>query len=175
MKQLYFLLFMGLVYTLTGCRKSCGPSGEPNLRLRLVSQGPLPITAIRALDALPNAAAIKLPTVIASPVSGTVYEGTLPVNLTADKSRYELINASGRDTITVQYRRVFTYEDVDCGYIVNLTAPQLSNGQPVSNTDIVQTTRGSVRSVLFQPTLVRTLTIPSSAQDTGITAELVWP
>ncbi|MBO0949874.1 hypothetical protein [Fibrella forsythiae] len=177
MKNYFFPAFIMLIGLVTGCRKNCGPSGEPVLQLNLQSKSPLMISRIRALNARPDAPAITLPYGYTSSQVATSLQVQLPVNLNTNQSRYELSSGARRDTVTVNYQRVFTYEDVDCGYIINLMPLQPANSGPISNTSIVQSTIGEVTSVFFTRTVPYQIISLNGgmATNTGINVTLRWP
>ncbi|RYF75648.1 MAG: hypothetical protein EOO39_06600 [Cytophagaceae bacterium] len=170
------LLTISLITLLTGCLKHCGPAGEPRLQLVISSTTPLAINDVRPLGALASAPVISVPKASSIGQGRSYVQLDLPVNLNADQTQYILTSATRSDTVTVNYRRVFSYEDVDCGYIVNLFPRQNRDGSPSSTARIVQTTTGTVESVSFEQTLVYQIAaFYGSGRDTGISVTLKWP
>lgn len=171
MKLHLVLLLTGLSMTLWGCRKNCGPSNEPRLELSIVTTSAVRLTEIYALQTVTTAPALTLPASTSAP-NRAYWTLNLPLNLTADKTQYVLVSTARRDTVMVNYRRTFTYEDAECGYVVNILPRLTAAGQQVADSLTVQTTTGTVNNLYFLPTTSRTFFTRSS--DTGIYLSLLW-
>ena len=169
------LLLLGLAVTLCGCPKNCGPVDEPRLDLNITSQTPSRITDIYAIGGVPGATLSTRPYNFSSVTPRLFYQFDLPINQQADQTRYVIVRDTRRDTVTINYRRVFTYEDAECGYIINLTSPTGGLSNPATYPDIVQTTMGTVRSLEFIPTQVFRPAFFSQPADAGIRLNLEWP
>ncbi|MEZ0487443.1 DUF6452 family protein [Fibrella aquatica] len=171
MNRLYVLVIIGIASMVIGCRKNCGPSDEPRLKLSINMQTAPALTAVYALNTAPGSPAMTLPQSTSAP-NRTYWQLDLPLNLTADRAQY-VFNRSGRlDTVTVNYRRKFAYEDVECGYTVTILPPLNSDNTPLADSLVVKTTAGKLNSVDFIPTSSRTFFIRES--NTGISVGLLW-
>ena len=108
-----------LAVVLWGC-ENCGPSAEPLLSLSLQSLTTIKIDTVYSPDTRQ-----PLP---AQPYSVTSLTTSrqlvLPINLNADSTRYVVRLSGQQDTITVFYKRDFSYRDRKCGYVVNLIDPK---------------------------------------------------
>ena len=168
------LLLLGLSIFLWGCPKNCGPEDEPRLNLSIRSKTPVHITNVYGIGAL-EAAQVEVPSAYTT-TAGTYYQFVLPVNQHADQTTYVFVSTTRRDTVTVKYRRQVTYEDTDCGYVINLRAPGGDITDPATYPTIVQTTTGTVESLLFMGTELRRPSLLSGPPtDTFIALFLQWP
>ena len=171
MRYVSLVLTVSLVYLLSGCRKNCGPFDEPRLELSIVTTSAVRLTEIYALRTVSMAPALTLPASTSAP-NRAYWMLNLPLNLTADKTQYVLVSTARRDTVTVNYRRTFKYEDAECGYVVTVLPRLTAAGQQMADSLTVQTTTGTVNSLYFRPTASRTFFTGSS--DTGIYLGLLW-
>ena len=171
-------LTIGLFAGLASCKKNCGPSDEPRLNLYLNMEASRKLTSVYGLNTVPGSP------VIAPPQSSSALDQTylgrtywqldLPLSLTADRTQYVFARSGKLDTVTVRYRRIYAYEDTECGYTITILPPLASNGQPTSNSLIVSTTTGKTEYVEFTPTRTRVL-FNNPGSNTGITVRLLWP
>ncbi len=119
MHRLYvyrFMCFACLATLFVAC-EDCGLTDEPELQLSLQSTKSIQIDtvyAVGAVKALSNSS-VK--------ASGQYVSLTLPLSLHADSTQYKLRLNGRTETITVFYRRNFSYKSKKCGYVVNLYAP----------------------------------------------------
>lgn len=165
------LLVAGLFVSLLSCKKNCGPADEPRLKLYLNMEASRKLTSVYGLNTAAGAPLISLPQ-STSATNRTYWDLDLPLSLTADRTQYVFVRSGKLDTVTVRYRRIYAYEDTECGYTVTILPPLASNGRPLADSLIVRTTAGKLNSVSFTPTSTRTFFNPGS--NTGITVGLLW-
>lgn len=129
-----FLFGIALLSALWSC-ENCGPSAEPLTTLHI--QTP----SLTRLDTVYAPGSLRpLPAQPYSTTASTQYhELILPINLTADSTRYVVQFEGQRDTITVYYRRQTEYKSRNCGYVLDLYEPRTGSS--------VRTTRGEVTYV----------------------------
>lgn len=142
-----------LVVSLVSC-ENCGPTAEPVATLSILTP-----TATRFDTVYAPGSLRPLPTQQYS-TTATVnsHQLTVPVNLTADSTRYVVQFSGRRDTITVFYQRKTDYRNRNCGYVLELYAPLRGPSARVS--------RGRVTSVGYIQN--RSGTLLSSSQNTSI-------
>lgn len=154
MRSLLFLLgCVNLAIMLNGC-KDCGPSAEPLLTCNLSQKTRQKLDTLYALN--------TINTLPQQPYSTTAIttnkQLVLPVNLNADSSQYVFQLNGQRDTLTVFYKRKYSYRDTKCGYVLDLIEPA---GQKA------KVTRGEVGSVIYEQNSYQR-TFLQSARETGI-------
>ncbi|MEZ0538375.1 hypothetical protein [Fibrella arboris] len=171
MKTFSLLGLLLLIGLLTGCKKNCGPSDEPRLLLYINTQATTPLTDVYALNAVTSSPTITLPQSTSAP-NRLYWQLNLPLNLNADSVQYVLTRPGRRDTVTVNYRRMYAYEDTECGYTVTILPPITGSSLPVADSLIVRTTTGKLNFVNFTPTTSRNFF--SSSTNTGINVGLLW-
>lgn len=179
-----YLLLLGLLSALPAC-KDCGPSAEvePQVELSLVASASTrfrlaeQVSAVYGLGALGQQPLFKAPNALDT-TRFQSYQIKLPLNLRADQTRYVLVGQTRRDTLTVHYKRVFTYKDDQCGYLLEIQPPAgFQPGLPNPNTQIAaQTTLGRVSSVYYEGTrLVGNGWAPARLSDSGVYVTLLLP
>ena len=165
------MLALCLIGLLAGCKKNCGPSDEPLLNLHINMLSTSQLTEVYGLNTTPGSPVVTLPQSTSAP-NRTYWQLGLPLNLNADKTQYVFVRSGQRDTVTVYYRRVFAYEDTECGYTVTILPPLTNNGAPAADSLVVKTTAGKLDRVEFTPTTTRTFF--SGGSNTGIRVSLLW-
>ena len=165
------LLVTGLFVSLLSCKKNCGPSDEPRLNLSINMDASRKLTSVYGLNTAPGSPVVTLPQSTSAP-NRTYWRLDLPLSLTADKTQYVFVRSGKLDTVTVRYRRVYAYEDTECGYTVTILPPLTSNGRPIADSLIVRTTSGRLNSLTFTPT--RTGNGFNRSTNTGIIVYLLW-
>ncbi|MBC7569828.1 MAG: hypothetical protein H7319_08865 [Spirosoma sp.] len=138
-----------IVLALTGC-ENCGPTAEPLLNLSIntgTQARPDTIFSPDSRNPLPARP---------SPTYGI--QSGLPVNLTADSTRYVYRLAGRYDTVTVFYQRKTAYRNRKCGYVLDLYEPERGPK--------ARTSRGKVESVSYLPN--RNANFLSSSENTSI-------
>lgn len=171
MKKHSVLLVLCLLGMLAGCKKNCGPSDEPLLDLRINMVATSQLTEVYGLNTAPGAPVVTLPQSTSAP-NRTYWQLGLPLNLNADKTQYVFVRSGRRDTVTVYYRRVFAYEDTECGYTITILPPLTNKGAPAADSLVVKTTTGKLNYVEFIPTTSRTFF--GGEWNTGISVGLLW-
>lgn len=165
---------------MVGCDPGCGPSAvqEPILRLRLqtVSMPPVRLTdlvrRIYTLDAGP----VLLKD--SAQLAAMGYEIALPYSLRTNQTRYLLESATRRDTLTVNYQRVFSYKDQTCGYWVDVQPPAGFTGGLTNNPryDLAaQTTLGRILNVSYEGTYLQPNLFTKRYTQSEITVSLLLP
>ena len=130
------LVLASLVALLTGC-ENCGPSTEPSLQVNVSWTTAGKVDTLYALGSQR-----PLPTQPYSTTGLTNYsQFVAPLNLNADSSQYVFGQNGRKDTLTVFYKRNYSYRDTNCGYVIDLTAPLGKQ---------VYATRGKVESVNYE-------------------------
>ena len=125
-----------LVISLVSC-ENCGPTAEPIATLSILTSTATRLDTVYApgsLRPLPVQQHVRT-------FSTFSHQLNLPVNLTADSTRYVVQFGGQRDTITVFYQRKTDYRNRNCGYVLDLYAPVKSPTARVS--------RGRVTSVSY--------------------------
>ena len=112
------LLFLFLLVILASC-EHCGPQKELSLRIYLRGDT-LKLDSISALNAL-NQTAFREQIELQSPNSR---QFDLPMSLLADSTTYIFAFKTRTDTLTVFYKRDFSYKN-GCGFIVDAHSPDL--------------------------------------------------
>lgn len=110
------LLFLFLLVILASC-EHCGPQKELSLRIYLHGDT-LKLDSISALNAL-NQTTFREQVKLQSPGSR---QFDLPMSLLADSTTYIFAFKSRTDTLTVFYKRDFSYKN-GCGFIVDAHSP----------------------------------------------------
>ena len=150
---LTWLSCLMLTIGLINC-ENCGPTAEPLAMLSISSTVATHFDTVyapgslRPLPAQPHS----------TPASSPFLSLTLPINLTADSTRYIVQLNGRRDTITVFYQRKTAYRNQHCGYVLDLYAPAKGLS--------ARTTRGRVGTVTYVQN--RNGSILGGRQDTGI-------
>lgn len=134
--------------------ENCGPTAEPLVRLSVRPASATRLDTIYAPGSLRPLPAQSYPT----PVGSTSHQFVVPINLTADSTRYVVQFGGRRDTITVFYQRKTAYRDHRCGYVLDLYAPPKGPS--------ARTTSGRVENVTYVQN--RDGNLASGSQDTGI-------
>ena len=152
MRQVAFFLVSSLIIlTLAGC-ENCGPSGEPLLYL-VISSG----TQVRPDTIFSPDTRNQLP---AQPYLTNGSQLVLPINLTADSTRYVYRLAGQYDTLTVFYQRKTAYRNRKCGYVLDLYEPERGPK--------VRTSRGQVQGVYYLQNRDAGFPGPAGGQTTSI-------
>ena len=173
MRYISFVLTVSLIYLLLGCRKNCGPFDEPVLNLTIRATIPFRLTDVYGLGSIAKPATIsQLYSTTATREQANLI---LPINLNANQSRYVLVTNSRRDTVTINYKRAFTYQDADCGYTVTIQPPPglFKDTAPIDPA-LASATSGKVTSIRFQQT-VSGIPFRYPETNTGVDLELTWP
>lgn len=183
-----YLLLLALAASVTTCTPGCGPDAdqEPRLTLYISADPGKPFslsqiaTTIYAVGSPQNFLAdnkTKSGTAytpyIAS--SGTSVSLNLPYSLTADRTQYVFVKDTRRDTLTVNYRRVFTYKDKQCGYWVDVKPPPGFNGDRATTALGARSSLGRVTSVYYEGTYLSKNVFASTYTRSAITVSLFLP
>lgn len=138
--SLLVLICSSAAIGLIGC-EDCGPNDEPQLRLNIQSEKAFQLDTVYATGAL---------TPLPGPIKASGQYGYLqiPLSLQADSTQFRLKVNGRMETLTVYYRRDFSYKSKHCGYVINLYAP--------SPGATVKTTIGSVVNLAYYPNSYRT-------------------
>lgn len=150
---LLLIAYTLLAISLVSC-ENCGPTAEPLVRLSV-----RPANATR-LDTIYAPGSLRpLPSQLSlTPVGSTSRQFIVPINLTADSTRYVVQFGGRRDTITVFYQRRTAYRNRRCGYVLDLYAPPKGPS--------ARTTSGRIEHVSYVQN--RDGNLVSGSQDTGI-------
>lgn len=188
MRRGYFYALLALLADcLPSCTPGCGPDAdqEPRLTLSFTSstQQPLTVrsvaTSIRGVGLTQELIdpARTYSTNPDQPIPSVTFN--LPYSLAADQTRYVLTSATRRDTITVNYRRVFSYKDDDCGYWVDVQPPAgFTNTAPGGPSTIslgAQSTLGKVTSVYYEGTRLDRNVFTSTYTKSNIIVSIALP
>lgn len=147
------LLCILLTVSLVSC-ENCGPTSEPVATLFIQTAAPTRFDTVYAPGSLR-----PLPTQQYSTTATlNSHQLTVPVNLTADSTRYVVQLSGRRDTLTVFYQRKTNYRNRNCGYVLELYAP--------ANGPTARISRGRVTSVDYRQN--RTGTFLSGSENTSI-------
>lgn len=112
MKYICFLLACFLSIGLWSC-EDCGVRSEPRLEVNLYNR---------------NRTLLRIDTVYAPTAKSAFFKRSggsfyAPLNLNADSTQYVVVVNGQRETLTVRYRRDFSYKSSRCGYVLDLFAP----------------------------------------------------
>lgn len=155
-----FLIGISLLSSLNSC-ENCGPTAEPRLLLSLND------SVSGVLDTLyaPNSKGQLPPQPYGnnSPFR-TGSQITLPINLNADSTQYVFKLRGSQDTVTVYYRRDFSFRNRKCGYVIDLFEPRSGPNARAS--------RGRVSNVYYGQNKNSNFLNPSQDTNIGITVQL---
>lgn len=183
---LYVLLLL-LTDCLPSCTPGCGPDAdqEPRLTIYFSSASQKPLTArnvVTSIQGIDGAQELRdptrtHPTDLDQPTSSVSYN--VPYSLAADQTRYVLTSATRFDTLTVNYRRIFSYKDDDCGYWVDVQPPiGFTNPDPTGlpTTGLgARSTLGKVTSVYYEGTRLDHNVFNSRYTRSDITVSITLP
>lgn len=116
MKPAFFILSILLLTGSSGC-EYCGPAAEPIVKFQFnPASTTLPGSSLFSRVFSPNGAVSRSAVSASLPLS-------LPLSLTADSTTYIFVRPNRTDTLTVFYRRTFSYQSTKCGYVLDLDEP----------------------------------------------------
>lgn len=181
---LYALLVL-LSDSLLSCIPGCGPDAdrEPRLTIYFTSSSQQLITprsvatSIRGVGLTQELLDPARPysTDPDKPVSSVSFN--VPYSLAADQTRYVIESATRRDTLTVNYQRIFSYKDNECGYWVDVRPPAGFYGSSVTpNFSLgARTTVGKVSSLIYEGTHLSSNALSSYYTRSAITVSILLP
>ncbi|GAB4027002.1 DUF6452 family protein [Spirosoma koreense] len=153
-----FGLIGSLTTFITACQ-NCGPSAEPTLQLNVAWATPGRLDTIYALGS--HGRQFSQPYSTTSVASDGQF--FLPINLNTDTSQYVFRQNGRQDTLTVFYRRNYSYRSKSCGYVIDLTAP---SGQSA------RVSRGRIEAVGYEQNNYQTGLPSTGTRETGIFVSL---
>ncbi|CCG99117.1 hypothetical protein FAES_1107 [Fibrella aestuarina BUZ 2] len=183
----FYALLVLLADGLPACTPGCGPDAdqEPRLTIYVSSSSGQSLTARSVATSIRGVGLTQElldparlhptdPDQATSSVSFNV-----PYSLAADQTRYVLTSATRRDTLTVNYQRVFSYKDDDCGYWVDVQPPAgFAKTTPTGLPNLAlgaRSTLGKVSSVYYEGTQLSSNALTSYYTKSDITVSITLP